>query len=146
MKGWCRRMATAWRAPTRPRDNEITQAYNDGVVTVYAVADAAKPGYQPVPQLVQPPKAVLRYEEQRLGIQRYYAAQQHQIQVERVLRTPRYGQITNQDVAVTEDGRQYRIDLVQSVPDVWPASQDLTLAKIAQQFDVSNLDTGEDEI
>lgn len=146
MKGWCRRMATAWRAPTRPRDNEITQAHNDGVVKVYAVADAAKPGYQPVPQLVQPPKAVLRYEEQRLGIQRYYAAQQNQIQVERVLRTPRYGQITNQDVAVTEDGRQYRIDLVQSVPDVWPASQDLTLAKIVQKFDVSNLDTGEDEI
>lgn len=146
MKGWCRRMATAWRAPTRPRDNEVTQAYNDGVVTVYAVTDAAKPGYQPVPQLVQPPKAVLRYEEQRLGIQRYYAAQQNQIQVERVLRTPRYGQITNQDVAVTEDGRQYRIDLVQSVPDVWPASQDLTLAKIVQKFDVSNLDTGEDGI
>ena len=145
MRGWCRRMATAWRAPTRPRDNEITQAYNDGIVSIYAVTDAARPGYQPQPKLVQPPKAVLRYEEQRLGIQRYYAAQQNQIQVERVLRTPRYGQITNQDVAVTEDGRQYRIDLVQSVPDVWPASQDLTLARIVQRFDVSDLDTGEDE-
>ena len=136
-------MATAWRAPTRPTENQITQCYDDGVVTVYAVTDAAEPGYQPRPQLVQPPKAVLRYEEQRLGLQRYYEALQNQIQVERVIRTPRYGQITNQDVAVTEDGRQYRIDLVQTVQDVWPASQDLTLERIDQIYDVSKSDTGE---
>ena len=137
----------AWKAPARPQtDNGVTQCLDDGIVKIYDVTDGAQTGYQPKPTLAPQPKAVLRYAERRLGIQRYYAAQQNQIQVERVLRTPRYGQITNQDVAVTEDGRQYRIDLVQSVPDVWPASQDLTLAKIAQQFDVSNLDTGEDEI
>lgn len=136
-------MAAPWRAPTRPTENQITQCYDDGVVTVYAVTDAAAPGYQPKPQLVKPPKAVLRYEEQRLGIQRYYDALQNQIQVERVIRTPRHGQITNQDVAVTEDGRQYRIDLVQTVQNVWPASQDLTLAKIEQIYDVSESDTGE---
>ena len=135
-------MAAPWRAPTRPTENQITQCYDDGVVTVYAVVDAAAPGYQPKPQLVTPPKAVLRYEEQRLGLQRYYEAMQNQIQVERVIRTPRRGQITNQDVAITEDGRQYRIDLVQTVQNVWPASQDLTLAKIEQIYDVSESDTG----
>ena len=138
-------MAAVWKAPTRPTENQITQCFDDGVVTVYAVTDAAAPGYQPKPQLVQPPKAVLRYEEQRLGIQRYYDALQNQIQVERVIRTPRHGQITNQDVAVTEDGRQYRIDLVQTVANVYPPSQDLTLAKITQAFDVSDSDTGEVE-
>ena len=136
-------MAAPWRAPTRPTENQITQCFDDGVVTVYAVTDAAAPGYQPKPQLVAPPKAVLRYEEQRLGLQRYYEALQNQIQVERVIRTPRHGQITNQDVAITEDGRQYRIDLVQTVQNVWPASQDLTLAKIEQIYDVSESDTGE---
>ena len=136
-------MAAPWRAPTRPTENQITQCFDDGVVTVYAVTDAAAPGYQPKPQLVAPPKAVLRYEEQRLGLQRYYEAMQNQIQVERVIRTPRHGQITNQDVAITEDGRQYRIDLVQTVQNVWPASQDLTLAKIEQIYDVSESDTGE---
>ena len=125
-------MATAWRAPTRPTENQITQCYDDGVVTVYAVTDTAAPGYQPRPQLVKPPKAVLRYEEQRLGLQRYYEALQNQIQVERVIRVQRAGQITNQDVAETEDGRRYRIDLVQSVDNVWPPSLDLTLAKYAQ--------------
>ena len=136
-------MATAWRAPTRPTENQITHCCADGVVTVYAVTDAAAPGYQPRPQLVQPPKAVLRYEEQRLGLQRYYEAMQNQIQVERVIRTPRHGKITNQDVAITEDGPQYRIDLVQTVQNVWPASQDLTLAKIEQIYGVSESDTGE---
>ena len=139
-------MAAAWKAPTRPTENQITQVFDDGVVTVYAVTDAASPGYQPKPQLVQPPKAVLRYEEQRLGIQRYYDALQNQIQVERVIRTPRHGQITNQDVAVTEDGRQYRIDMVQTAANVYPPSQDLTLAKITQTFDVSDADTGEVEV
>ena len=92
---------------------------------------------------MMPPQAVLRFEEQRLGILRYYDALQNQIQVERVIRTPRHGQITNQDVAVTEDGRTYRIDLVQTVDNVWPASVDLTLVRYDQIPDVSDSDTGE---
>ena len=49
-----------------------------------------------------------------------------------MIRVQRAGQITNQDVAETEDGRRYRIDLVQSVDNVWPPSLDLTLAKYVQ--------------
>ena len=120
----------AWKTPYRP-SNEVTQSYNSGVVTVYAVTDSARPGYQPVEQLTE--KIKLRYEEQRLGIQRYYDAMQNQIQVERVIRVPRVGQITSQDVAETEDGRRYRIDLVQTVDGVWPPSQDLTLVKYQQE-------------
>ena len=119
-----------WKAPYRP-SNEVTQSYNDGVVTVYTVTDSARPGYQPVEQLTE--KIKLRYEEQRLGIQRYYNAMQNQIQVERVIRVPRAEQITSQDVAETEDGRRYRIDLVQTVDGVWPPSQDLTLVKYQQE-------------
>lgn len=119
-----------WKAPYRP-SNEVTESYNDGVVTVYAVTDSAQPGYQPVEQLTE--KIKLRYEEQRLGIQRYYNAMQNQIQVERVIRVPRAEQITSQDVAETEDGRRYRIDLVQTVDGVWPPSQDLTLVKYQQE-------------
>ena len=130
-------LPTSWKAPYRP-SNEVTQDFNDGVVTVYAVTDSAQPGYQAKPQLVEPPKLILRYEEQRLGIKRYYDAMQNQIQVERVIRVPRAGQITNQDAAVTEDGRRYRIEMVQTVQDVWPPCLDLTLAKYSQG------DTGEE--
>ena len=115
-------------------DSEVTQNFCDGVATVYAVTDNAKPGYQPQPGLVK--KVTLRYQEQRLGVQRYYDAMQNQIQVERVIRVPRYGVITNQDVAVTEDKRQYRIDLVQNASDVYPPSLDLTLTKIEQEYEV----------
>lgn len=125
-----------WKAPYRPRtDNGVTQNFGDGVVKIYTVTNSAQPGYQPVPALTL--KCVLRYEEQRLGIQRYYSGRQNQVEIERVLRVPRYGGITNQDVAVTEDGRQFRIDMVQNVTDVYPASLDLTLAKIEQEIEVS---------
>lgn len=127
-----------WKAPYRPR-GEISQSYNDGVVTVYAVTDSGPPGGLPVEKPVK--KAVLRYEERRLGLQRYYAGKQNQVEVERVLRTPRRRDVSSQDLAVTEDGVQYRIDLVQSAADVFPPSMDLTLTRIDQNYDVSNLDT-----
>lgn len=126
-----------WKAPYRPKsDNRVTQNFCDGIVKIYSVTDGAQPGYQPRPVLVL--KCTLRYEEQRLGIQRYYAGQQNQIQIERVIRTLWYGSVTNQDIAVTEDDKQYSINLVQSVSDVYPASQDITLAKIEQKFEVIN--------
>ena len=112
------------------------------MVTVYAVTDAGPPGGLPVETPTK--KAVLRYEERRLGLQRYYEGKQNQVDVERVLRTPRLKGVSSQDLAVTEDGQQYRIDLVQNANDVYPPSMDLTLTRIVQKYDVSNLDTGEE--
>lgn len=130
MKAWC--IAMTWKSPVRPRtDNGVTQNYNDGVVAIIAVVDTANPGYQPQPGEPQA-KYTLRYEERRLGIQRYYSSLQNQIQLDRVIRVPRVAGITTQDFAVTEDKQAYRIDLVQSVMDVYPPSLDLTLTKIEQ--------------
>lgn len=118
-----------WQAPNRPK-GEITQSYNDGVVTIYSVTDGAQPGYQPAPVLAE--KIALRYEERRMGLQRYYQAMQDQVKIERVLRTPRAGGVTSQDVAITEDGRRYRVYMVQAVTDVYPPSVDITLSTIDQ--------------
>ena len=41
--------------------------------------------------------------------------------------------ITTQDVAVTEDGTEYRIRQVQDVMDVYPKCVDLTLSRIDQE-------------
>lgn len=123
-----------WKAPNRPKD-EITQAFNDGLVTIYSQADVSKPGYQPKIALTK--KVTLRYEERKLGIQRYYAAAQQQQRVERVLRVPKSTKATSQDVAVTEDGQKYRIDLIQKVPDVFPPCVDLTLVRFEQDAEVS---------
>lgn len=120
-------------APFRP-NNQISQAYNSGVCTLYRQRDTARSGYKPRPELER--KAFLRYEEQRLGLNRYYAARQVNVDVERVVRVPKPPAPripTPQDVIRTEDGQFYRIDLVQTVPEVWPASLDLTLVKFEQE-------------
>ena len=124
----------SWKAPYRP-DSSVTQPFNDGVVTIFSCKDRAPAGFQPVEELEE--KIVLRYEELRVGLQRYYEARQNQIQVERVIRVPRAGCVTSQDIAETEDGRYYRIDLVQSVPDVWPDCLDLSLTKVEQEYEVA---------
>ena len=121
-----------WRAPNRP-NHESTQDYNDGVVTVCAVRDAAPAGFMPKEELVE--KYKLLYSEQRVGVTRFNAARQNQINVERVLRVQRVAGITNQDVAITHDGTKYRIDQVQTVPDVYPPSLDLTLKLYTQGAD-----------
>lgn len=126
-------MARQWRAPHRP-DNEITQEMNSGVVKIYSVEDSAQPGYQPKPALKL--KLTLRYEEQRLGINRLYLSRQNQAEVEKVIRVPRQDSISNQDVAILENGSQYSIDYTQTVQDVYPPCLDLSLVKVEQDYEV----------
>lgn len=122
-------MSRPWTAPDRRRW-EVSQGYPDGVVTIYAVTDAAEPGKKPVEHLTQ--RVKLRYAERKLGVQRYYAGRQNQVEIERVIRVPQTRQVGTQDVAVTEDGRRYRIDMVQAAVGVYPPSADLTLVRIDQ--------------
>ena len=56
--------------------------------------------------------------------------------MERVFRTQLRPAVSPQCVAVTEDGVQYGIDLVQQVQDVYPPSMDLTLVRIDQKYEV----------
>lgn len=124
-----------WRAPYRPRENDISQSYNDGLVDLYRQTDGAQSGRAPRPVLSK--VGTLTFAEQRLGLQRYYAGKQNQVQIERVIRVPRGFAVTSQMAAVIRGAAtQYRVDLVQSVPDVYPPSYDLTLAKVAQVLPV----------
>lgn len=119
-----------WKAPSRP-NNIITQPLNDGTVQICDVVDVSEPGYRPVQKLH--PKVALRYENQRVGINRFYSGMQNQIQVDKVIRVQKALVITTQDVAVTEDGAEYRIRQVQDVLDVYPRCLDLTLSRIDQE-------------
>ena len=53
-----------------------------------------------------------------------------------MIRVPRTGKLSSQDVAITEDGKQYRIDLVQRVMDAFPPAEDLTLVRVTQNYEV----------
>lgn len=120
----------SWTAPRRPA-HKVSQTFNDGVVFIYAERDAAAPGY--APQIALSLRTTLSYAERRVGVQRYYSASQNQSKVERLLRVPKNGLVSNLDRAVTEDGQVYRVDLVQTVPDVWPPCVDLTLVAYRQR-------------
>ena len=120
------------KTPFRP-NNEISQQYNDGIVKIYTVTDAAKPGYQPTEQLKL--KYSLAFEERVLGINRLYLSRQNQAEIKRVIRVQRVD-ISTQDVAITHDGIQYRVDTVQAVQGVYPPSLDLSLKAIEQHFEV----------
>lgn len=117
--------------PYRPT-HDVSEPFEDGLVETYSVTDSQE-GTGLLPQQQLTLKGKLRYQERKLGIQRYYQAKQNQILVQRVIRVPRTPAtpITTQDVARTEDGKLYRIDLVQAVA-TYPPSYDLTLVKYEQ--------------
>ena len=122
-----------WRAPNRP-NHEITESYNDGSVNIYAVQDGAAPGYRPMPVLVLVKR--MRYQERYLGINRLYSGRQNQVDIQRIVRVQKVPGVSNQNVAITEDGKQYRIDSVQDVIGAYPPSLDLTLATVEQEYEV----------
>lgn len=122
------------KVPNRPR-KDISQTFNDGVVKICTVTDTASPGRLPVEKLTQ--RVKLHYEERKMGITRYYTALQNQVQVERVIRVPKAVPISNQDVAITEDGTIYAIEMVQMVEGVYPPCLDLTLKRTTQKYEVS---------
>lgn len=120
------------RKPFRP-SNEITQQYSDGTVTIYAVDDGAKPGYQPVKTATK--KFNLRYADRQLGLTRIYQARQNQVEILKVIRVPKV-EISTQDVAQTHDGICYSIDTVQEAMGVYPPSLDLSLKALTHKIEV----------
>ena len=120
-----------WTAPHRKKA-QVTQGFNSGMVHICQIEDRAEPGHQPQPPPIE--KGKLPYEEQRLGIQRYYSGKQNQVEIRRVIRTPvpPYP-ITNQDQAITEDGQVYGIAMIQTVPNRYPPAMDMTLSSIKQK-------------
>lgn len=111
-----------------------TQTYNDGVVSIYTVSDVSQPGGMPVEALTL--KEALRYEERTVGLTRFYAALQNNVNIKYVLRCPRIRSVSTQDVAVPVDGKQYKIVQIQYPQDVEPPSMDLTLEELSPVYDI----------
>lgn len=107
--------------------------HNDGVVKIYEVANIAPPGSMPKEGLTL--KETLRYYERTVGINRYYAALQANAKIKYVLRCPRRRNVSSQDVAIPNDGEQYRITLIQ-YPENSPSEMDLTLEAVTAKYDI----------
>ena len=111
-----------------------TQTFNDGILKVYEVTNAARPGGMPVEGLAI--KHTLRYKERTVGLNRYWTALQANVRVQYVLRCPRLRNVSAQDVAIPNDGKQYRIVQIQYPEDVDPPVMDLTLEELKQLNDI----------
>lgn len=110
----------------------------DGIIDICELVETAANGRMPRPALRKIDEAW--YEERTLGYKRAYAAMAAGTTAERVLR------IWPVDTAqvggyVVEDGRQWRIDIVQVITnDDGLRMLDLTLARAGDNYDVLSED------
>jgi hypothetical protein len=110
-----------------------TQVYNDGLCHIYTVENQALPGGLPEPMLT-PKIPNLRYEHKKVGITRFYSAQQANAKIDVLIRVPRQLDISTQDVCVIRDDCQYGIRQVQHPEEIVPPSTDLALERIEQKY------------
>lgn len=111
------------------------QLHNDGTVKIYSLENISQPPYMPKEGLVL--KETLRYKARTVGLQRYYTSLQASVLVSHVLRCPCRKNISTQDIAVLNNGKQYRIVLVQYPEDIVPPIMDLTLEELIQNYDIA---------
>lgn len=115
----------------------LTQSYNDGLLSIYSVANDAEPGKLPT-RTLQLKQTGIRYAERMVGLNRFWQSMRENVQVERVLRCPKVTGVARLGVVITEDGSQYQIEQVQYPPDIEPPSMDLTLSLVESHYDVAD--------
>lgn len=111
-----------------------SQIFNDGVAHIYEVVNTAADGDKPIQRLM--PKRTLRYKERTVGLNRFWTAAQGNVRVAYVLRCQRNRDISTQDIAVPNDGLQYRIVQIQYPEDITPHVMDLTLEEVKQKYEI----------
>ena len=86
-------------------------------------------------------KQTLRYKERTVGLNRYYAALQHDIKVDFVIRCPEVRGLSEKNtdilVAILIDGYQYKVIQIQYIEDAQPPSMDLSLERVGADFAIS---------
>lgn len=68
---------------------------------------------------------------------RFWTAMQAKVRVEQILRVPRLDSISSQDVAVPNDGKQYKIVQIQFPKDVVPPCMDLSLERVDADYELA---------
>lgn len=111
-----------------------TQNFNDGVVKIYEVTNTASDGSMPVEGIAL--KQTLRYKERTVGLTRRNFARQDNVVIRYVLRCQRLRDVSAQDVAIPNDGKQYRIWDVQYPEDIDPPVMDITLEEMKAVYDI----------
>lgn len=113
-----------------------TQTFNDGVVNVYKIENIAPKGNKPKEGLtikVGP----LHYEERTVGMSRFWAAMKEQSKISQLIRVPRINSVETNDIAIPNDGKQYKIVQIQYPKEVYPSVMDLSLERVGVNYDIA---------
>ena len=89
--------------------------FDDGILKICEVTNAAKPGEKPVEKLIEKSRFYFSFGE--LGITRYYQAKTASQQIESVVNIPDWNDVKTTDICVLEDGEQYKLAMVQPTKD-----------------------------
>ena len=111
------------------------QSFNDGSVKIYSLGNIALPGDMSKEELAL--LQTLRYHERTVGFNRFYVAKQSDIKVAFVIRCPRIKTLSDNLVAIMNDGQQYEVIQIQYPEDVEPPVMDLTLERLGVDYDIS---------
>ncbi len=113
------------------RQNKM-QSFNDGVVRLYEVGNIGPRGGMRVEGLKI--KATLRYKERTVGLNRFLANKQNNVNIQYLLRCPRLRNISTQDIAIPNDGKQFRITQIQYPEETNPPVMDITLEEVVSVY------------
>jgi len=113
------------------------QTFNDGLIDIYSIGNIAEKGDRPKDGLLEKRKGI-RYEERTVGMGRYWTAVQANAKVSQLLRVPRTSLDTG-DVAVPNDGNQYKIVQIQTVKEVRPPIMDISLERIDKPYEFKTI-------
>ena len=127
------------------KGNPKSQAYLDGVAHVYGVRDDSEPGGWPTETQIL--IATLPYHARTVGMSRYWAAKQAQVQIDHVIRCPLISsaiqpdgthvrRVRAGDLVILRDGLTYRIEQIQYPEDTMPPAMDLSLSVSATEVEV----------
>lgn len=109
--------------------------FDDGIIYIYTVENIAENGAKPKKGLVLRDKFFFGFDV--LGVNRYYTALEAKIQLAHVVNIPGWGGVSVLDIAIMEDGTQYRVQMVQpQVDENGLRITKLSLERIVTEYDV----------
>ena len=110
--------------------------FDDGIVGVYAIASGKDASGKPTKGIRLKEQFYFGYDV--LGVNRYYTALQANQQIEAVLNTPGWNDVSaGKDIAVLEDGTQFTIQMVQKQMDEDGLRiTKLSLERLTKSYDV----------
>jgi len=113
-----------------------SQTFNDGIVSIYTVGNIAPAGNKPKEGLILK-VGPLHYEERTVGMGRFWSAMQAQVKIDLLLRVPQLRNVSTQDIAVPNDGKQYEIKQIQYPEGVDPPAMDLSLERVSADYGIA---------